>query len=560
MSTADEFQTPAAEHYRAGRFAEAEELYRQAISLQPDNADLWNDLGNCLAKLARPDEARAAYEQAIRINSSHAEAHNNLGVWYQRKGLLDEAAALYHRAIALRPDFATAFTNLGNTLRERGDLDGAIACHRKAVELNADAREAANLVYALHMHPAARPEDIFREADRWNTTYALPLRPASIHHDNDPDPDRRLRIGYVSPDFRGHAVGRFLLPLLAHHHHGQFEIVCYSDVRRHDPLTQEFQRHADLWRETRELDDEQLAQQVRHDRIDILVDLTMHMENSRLLTFARKPAPVQATYLAYCSTTGLQTMDYRLTDPYLDPIEQEDRWYSEKSVRLPRTYWCYQPSAGLPAVTPLPALSLGYVTFGCLNTFAKVTPPTWDAWCRLLIQVPRSRLIVHSRLGSHRQNIFHLLESRGIDPRRLAFVKKLPTLAYFQQYQQIDIALDPFPYTGGTTTCDALWMGVPVVSIAGQTAVSRGGLSILSNIRLPELVARSAEQYVQIAAGLAADLPRLMQLRQTMRARMLQSPLMDAPAFARDVESAFRTIWKSWCMSQRSDAAAADGA
>jgi predicted O-linked N-acetylglucosamine transferase (SPINDLY family) len=273
----------------------------------------------------------------------------------------------------------------------------------------------------------------------------------------------------------------------------------------------------------------------------------MHAADNRLLVFARKPAPVQVTYLAYCGTTGLSAMDYRLTDPYFDPPGQNERFYSEQSVRLPETYWCYRPPIETPPVNALPALEEGYVCFGSLNNFCKVTPPTLAAWSRILQAVPGSRLLLHARAGSHRDRVRAFLAEQGISTARLEFVDFLPESEYFEIYQRIDVALDPFPYGGGTTTCDALWMGVPVVSLAGQTAVGRGGVSILSNIGLPELAAHDSEHYVRIAEALANNLPGLAGLRTMLHDRMRSSPLTDAPRFARNIEAAYREMWRRWC-------------
>jgi predicted O-linked N-acetylglucosamine transferase (SPINDLY family) len=338
-----------------------------------------------------------------------------------------------------------------------------------------------------------------------------------------------------------------MVPLLENHDHSALEIFCYSDVRSPDVLTEALRASSDVWRETWSLDDPQLADLIREDRIDVLVDLTLHMALNRLLVFARKPAPVQVTYLGYVSTTGLETMDYRLTDPYLDAPGRGDEHYTERSIRLPETYWCYRPGIQTPDASPLPALAAGHITFGCLNNFCKATEPTLEAWCRLLHAVPNSRLILHSSQGSHRERITSFLSERRLDPARVQLVAFLPGYKYFEQYQQIDIALDPFPYGGGTTTCDALWMGVPVVTFAGETGVSRGGLSLLSNLQLPELAAHTAEEYVRIAAELARDLNRLKTLRAELRQKMQQSPIMDAPRFARNVEAAYRQMWTNWC-------------
>jgi protein O-GlcNAc transferase len=338
-----------------------------------------------------------------------------------------------------------------------------------------------------------------------------------------------------------------MVSLIAAHDPARVAAYCYSDVRRPDAVTALFQQHATRWRNTLGLADDRMAQLIREDQIDILVDLTMHMAQNRLLLFARKPAPVQVTYLAYCSTTGLDAIDYRLTDPHLDPPGTNDAIYSERSIHLSETYWCYPLQAGSPEVGPSPASSSGAVTFGCLNNFAKLSPDALSLWIELLRRLPNARLILHAEHGNHRQRVLDRLAQNGIDPQRLNFAAKGPIADYFQLYNQIDIALDPFPYTGGTTTCDALWMGVPVVTLSGQTAVGRSGVSLLNNIGLSELIAKTPEQYIQIATDLANDLARLSGLRRTLRPRMQASPLMDVPRFTRHMEAAYRQMWQNWC-------------
>jgi predicted O-linked N-acetylglucosamine transferase (SPINDLY family) len=271
----------------------------------------------------------------------------------------------------------------------------------------------------------------------------------------------------------------------------------------------------------------------------------LHGANNRLQAFARKPAPIQVTYLGYCSTTGLDAMDYRFSDPYFDPPGSPDEFYSEQTVRLPESYWCYEPVVELQP-NDLPALQNGYVTFGSLNTFSKLSPPTLAAWCRILRMVPDSRLLINAPDGSTRERIRDLFSEEGINPKRLRFTGTLPIRDYFELYHQVDLALDSFPRGGGTTVCDALWMGVPVVTLAGATALSRAGLSILSNAGLPELVARDTAEYVGIAASIAKDLPRLESLRATLRPKLEQSPLMDAKRFTRGVEAAYRSMWQAW--------------
>jgi protein O-GlcNAc transferase len=537
-----------------GQYAEAIASYERALQLNPGLADVYYNLGNAWRERGRLAEAVAAYRRCLTLTPDVARVHNNLGNALQELGQADEAVACYHRALALEPDYVEAYTNLGTVWKNQGRLDEALACYDRAIALRPnDFAAETNRLYALHFSTAYDAQAIGDEARRWNARFAAPLCPAVIAHANSRQPERRLRVGYVSPDLREHPVGRFLLPLLEAHDHRQFEVFCYSSLLLPDAVTERLRAAADVWRDVAMLTDEQLVQAVRQDQIDILVDLTMHMAGCRLLAFARRPAPVQVTYLAYCSTTGLTAIDYRLTDPYLDPPGSDARCYAEQSVRLPETYWCYWPAEEAPPVGPLPALATGRVTFGCLNQFCKVTEPTLTAWCRLLRAVPDARLLLHAHEGQHRDQTRALLARQGVEPQRLEFVGFRSLTDYFAVYQQIDVALDPFPYGGGTTSCDALWMGVPVVSLAGQTAVGRGGLSILSNLGLAELVARDVDQYVDIAVHWAQDLPRLTQLRAALRPRMQQSPLMDAPRFARNMEAAYRTMWRHWCAERSAE-------
>ena len=531
-----------------GEFDEAVACARRAAAVKSTSAAAHNNLGVALKNSGRLDEAIACYRRAADLEPASAEIQSNLGVALRDKGMLDEATESFRRAVNLNPNDVQALSNLGTGLKDAGLVREAIECYRRAVAVRPDPGIASNLVYTLHFDSTCTPEQLWAEQMRWEQTYARPLETQIETHPNDRSADRRLRIGYVSPDWREHPIGRFMLPLLSNHDHERFEIFCYSDLARPDSLTERLRGFAHVWRQTAGLPDERVAGLIRDDRIDILVDLTMHMAGTRLLTFARKPAPVQATYLAYCGTTGLRTIDYRLTDPCLDPSGADERFYSERSARL-RSYWCYEPPDGAPDFQPPAARSAGHVTFGCLNNFCKVSPESLATWCRLLRAVPRSRLLLHGAEGAHRERLRQRAAFEGVEPERIEFVGTLPVARYLEQYHRIDIALDPFPYPGGTTSCDALWMGVPVVTLPGITAISRGGLSILSNLGLGELVAKSPDDYVRIAAELAADLPRLTELRASLRERMRSSPLMDAPGFARDVEEAYRRMWQEWAGS-----------
>jgi protein O-GlcNAc transferase len=533
------------------QFDEAIVVCRTAIALKPDFAEAHYNLGNALAGKGLLDEAIAAYRQALVVRPNYTEAYNNLGIVLKDNGQLEEAISAYHRAIELDPRLANAYSNLGVVLNDKGELDEAITAFRAAIAIEPEnASFGSNLLFTMNFHPGYDAETIAEEHRRWNHQHAEPLRKFIQIHSNDRSPDRRLRIGYVSPDFRNHPVGRFLLPLLANHDKSQVDIFGYSDVAYPDEITRRLQSCTDHWRSIVGISDAAAVDMIRQDKIDILVDLTMHMAQNRLGVFARKPAPVQVTYLAYCSTTGLETIDYRLSDPYLDPPGEDESRYSEQTIRLPQTYWCYEPIIDSPEISPLPALAQGFITFGCLNNFCKISELALETWARILRAVPNSQLLLSARQGTHRQRISRRLERDGIEPHRVQFADYLPIEKYFDLYRRLDIALDTFPYAGGTTTCDALWMGVPVVSLAGKTAVGRGGLSILSNIGVPELVASSEEQYVGIAIELAKDTRRLTDLRLTLRQRMQRSPLMDAPKFTRSIEAAYRRMWHTWCATR----------
>lgn len=540
-----------------GRFDEAIASCRQAIAVQPVFANAYNNLGICLAGAGQLHEATASYRQALSLDPGHADAHNNLGGVLARLRQLDEALACFERAATLRPASAVVHDNIGGIRKEQGRLDDALASYRRALALQPDYAEAhSDLIFVLHYRFGDDRAVIAEELGRWNERHARPLARLLRPHGNDRSPERRLRIGYVSPDFRSHPVGWFLRPLLAAHDRRSFEVFCYANVPRADRLTDEFRSQADAWRDIAWLSDEQVADQIRTDAIDILVDLALHTERNRLLVFAQKPAPIQATYLAYAGSSGLDTIDYRISDPFLDPPDQPGIAGPEQPFRLPTTYWCYRPVIQpAPAVTPLPAAAAGYVTFASLNNFGKVTPAALGAWCRVLAALPNSQLLLHTQFGEHRSQLHRFFAERGVSPTRVRLVEHLPVEQYFALYQSIDIGLDPFPFAGGTTTCDALWMGVPVVTLAGPTPVSRGGLSLLANVGLEALAATSGDDYVARAVELARDLPRLAGIRASLRETMSRSPLTDVPRFARDLESAYRTMWRRWCTESAAPAA-----
>jgi predicted O-linked N-acetylglucosamine transferase (SPINDLY family)/peptidoglycan/xylan/chitin deacetylase (PgdA/CDA1 family) len=532
-----------------GRLDDAIAAYRHAIAIRPTHSGYHSCLAAVLSDKGRLDEAIAAYHQAIALGANHVETHNDLGNALERRGRLDEAIAAYRRAIAINPNSSEAYSNLGSALKGIGQLDEAIAAYRHSMDLKPDSNIAhSNLILTLQYHSDYQAPDIAAEEHRWNIRYAEPLRSCIRPHDNDPAPNRRLRVGYVSADFCTHASALFLVPLLQNHDPDQVEIFCYAQVRKPDATTRRLQQCTQHWRSTVGLSDEQVAQQIRDDGIDILVDLKLHTANNRLLVFARKPAPVQLSWLGYPGSTGLTAIDYRLSDPYLDPPGFDESIWSEKTVRLPDSFWCYDPLEcwDIP-VNNLPAAQTGHITFGCLNNFCKINDSLLVRWAQILHRVDSSRLLLLCNEGSHRQRTLGFLAGQGIEPRRIEFIEYQPRREYLSQYHRVDIGLDSFPCNGHTTTLDSLWMGVPVVTQVGQTPASRAGWSQLSNLGLRELAAQTADQYVNIAVALANDLPRLQSLRASLRQRTERSPLMNGPRFAGNIEAAYRRMWCIWC-------------
>ncbi len=532
-----------------GRLDEAVIACQRAIRIQPGSAETYRTLGNVLTDLGRFDEAVTACRRAIQLQPGSAEAYNGLGIALAKKQLPHDAVAAYRRATELKPDFAEPHNNLGIALNGMAQIEEAVESYQRAIAIVPnDASFHSNLIYSLHFHPAKTAITIREEHERWNGKFAAPLRSFHRPHNNERDPDRRLRVGYVSPDFWGQAESYFVVPLFEAHNHLQFEIHAYASVRRPDDTTERLRRSVSAWHDVLEMDNEALAEKIRHDGMDILVDLTMHMGGGvRLPVFARKPAPVQVTWLAYPGSTGLREMDYRITDSFMDPPGGSTEGYSEESIRLPDSWCCYDPLCDIPP-SPVQTAHWGrFIRFGSLNNFCKNNHETLRIWARVLGAVPGSRLLLMAARGGHRDSLCRTLERMGVEGSRIEFAESCPREEYLRLYDQIDIALDPLPYNGITTTCDALWMGVPVVSLAGNTAAGRAGLGLLSTAGLPELATGSEEEFTGICSSLAHDLPRLGVLRSTIRRRLLASPLSDFPGFARNMESAYRSMWRKWC-------------
>jgi predicted O-linked N-acetylglucosamine transferase (SPINDLY family) len=535
-----------------GRFGDALVLADRALALAPNHPLLHYNRAIALNELNRVPEAIDAYQKALQLKPDYIQAHNNLGNIYKSKGRVDEAIDAFRRALQINPDFVEALCNLATLLQSLGRGDEALVIFRRALALcPQSAVTHSNLIYALLFHPQYDAAAIRDELSQWNERHARPLARLIQPHTNDRNPNRRLRIGYVSPDFREHVIARNVLPIFQNRDREAFEVFCYSNLTVQDATTLKFRQLSDHWRDVRTIPPEQLAALIRADGIDILVDLALHMAGNSLLTFACKPAPIQVTFAGYPGSAGLTAIDYRLSDPYLDRPEH-DAFYVEKTIRLPHSFWCFDSAEKTLTPNPLPAATTtppGLITFGCLNTFGKTNEPTFDLWSQILRNVPNSRLLLLCPEGSHRQRTLAFFQARDIAPDRIRFSPFLAHRKYLELYHQIDLCLDTLPYNGHSTSLDALWMGVPVVTLVGNTVVGRAGLSQLMNLSLPELVTYTPQQFITTATELAQDLPRLQNYRSTLRRRMEQSPLMDPVSFTRDIESAFHTMWTSWCTS-----------
>jgi protein O-GlcNAc transferase len=534
-----------------GQLDRAADCFRRAIQIDPRCASAHFYLGTVMRSQDRDFEAIGCFQDALRHDPLLVDAHLGLSSLFRQLVRPDEAVAASRRAIELAPQSAPAFAQWAMALQLQGESAAAIAAYRRAVELDPnDAFGHSNLLYALNFQPACDPAALFAEHRAWAQRHAERLTVVAAPHENQRVPERRLRVGYVSAHFREHAVSFFSEPMIAAHDHGQFEVFCYADVHRADAVTQRFQTAADQWRDITDLSDQQAAELIRKDQIDILVDLAGHIGNNRLLTFARKPAPVQVTYLGYQNTTGMSAMDYRLTDEHADPPGLTEAYYTERLVRLPRSFFCFLPPQPSPEVNDLPALANGHMTFASLNHIHKLTHEAFETWARILLAVPQSRLLVLAYSpGQFERNVRDRMSRAGVDPGRVEVANKRPRYEYLQLHGQIDIALDAFPFNGHTTVCDALWMGVPSIMLEGSSYASRFGGSTLLNLGLKDLIAHRPEQYVEIAVALAGDLPRLSALRRGLRARMQDSPLVDAIGFTRNLESAYRRMWNEWCQA-----------
>ena len=531
-----------------GKLDEAIAAYREAVRLKPDFAEAWSNLGIPLYHLNRFEEALAAQDSALSLRRDDPGAHGNRGNALFALGRLEAAARAYKTSLVLAPSQAEAMTSLGNLWKEQGRHDRALTVYRwarRAAPWHAAA--GSNLILGLHYAEDVSPDQILAEARdyaaRFEPPAAAPLFAAPA------DPFRRLRIGYVSGDLRRHPVGYFLSPVLANHDRAGFEIVCYSANPIVDDMTRQLHGSSDHWRSLAGLSDEAAARQIAGDRIDILIDLSGHTAFNRLPVFARRPAPVQASWLGFWGTTGLSAIETILSDDIAIAVG-EDRFYSETVIRLPRGRFCYAP----PDYAPEPVMASEPVTFGSFNNFSKVGPAVRRLWAEILRDVPESRLVLKwSTLADPalRATLTAEFAEAGIDPSRLDLRGPSGHRDMLAEYGDIHVALDPFPFGGGLTSCEALWMGVPVVTMPGANPASRQTAGFLRAIGHPDWVAGSPQDYRRIAGALAADRATLAGLRESLRPAMAASPLCDGPGFTRALEQAYRALWHKAVSARR---------
>jgi len=493
------------------------------------------------------DEAAALLQLTLEGADAPAETRLALAHCLQQRKHWSEAADQYLAVLLLQPANPQAHNSLANCYNQLGRIAEAIRHYRETYRLAPDFPEAlASVLACLNYDPECTPAQSAAEHRQWAEQVAAPHYPRTVQFDYDRDPERRLRIGYVSPDLRRHPVSAIFAPVLDAHDRDRVEPICYYNFAGEDAVTVRLKSLASRWRPVAGLSDDALCEQIRADRIDILVDLAGHTAHNRLLAFARRPAPIQVSWLGYFNTTGLATMDYFLSDPWCSPTGQESH-YVERLLRLPHTRFCYQPPEYMPGVGPLPAESSGHITFGCLNNLSKLNVNVLALWGAVLSAIPKSRLLLQAAAlddAPNRTRFGALCAKHGIAPDRLELRGFVPIEQAPASYAEIDIALDPFPFCGGMTSLEALWQGVPLVTLAGETIAGRQSASMLMNLGLAELIAENAAQYLEIATHLAHDLPRIAALRSGLRARVAASPLMDYSMFTHALEAAYRDMWR----------------
>ncbi|XP_006659697.1 probable UDP-N-acetylglucosamine--peptide N-acetylglucosaminyltransferase SPINDLY [Oryza brachyantha] len=529
-------------------------FYELALHFNPRCAEACNNLGVIYKDRDNLDKAVECYQMALSIKPNFSQSLNNLGVVYTVQGKMDAASTMIQKAILANPTYAEAYNNLGVLYRDAGSITLAVQAYERCLHIDPDSRNAGqNRLLALNYIDEGSDDKLYQAHREWGKRF-LKLYPQYTTWDNSKVADRPLVIGYVSPDYFTHSVSYFIEAPLTHHDYSNYKVVVYSGVVKADAKTLRFKdkvlKKGGLWRDIYGIDEKKVASLVREDKVDILVELTGHTANNKLGTMACRPAPIQVTWIGYPNTTGLPTIDYRITDSLADPPNTVQK-HVEELVRLPESFLCYSPSPEAGPVCPTPAILNGFITFGSFNNLAKITPKVLQVWAKILCAVPNSRLVVKCKpfcCDNIRQKFLSALQDLGLEPLR---VDLLPLIHlnhdHMQAYSLMDISLDTFPYAGTTTTCESLYMGVPCVTMAGSVHAHNVGVSLLTKVGLGRLVAKSEDEYVSLALDLAADVTALQELRMSLRGLMLKSPVCDGENFTGGLESAYRNMWRRYC-------------
>ena len=535
---------------RLRKAQEAINHYQKAVSFKPDFAEAHDHLGNLFAILGNIEKAVESYKEAISCRPDFARAHYNLGNACRIQKQLDEAVACFEKAITIRPDYTKAHYNMAKVLARQGRLDYAVASFRRAVTGQPRlSRVHSDLLFVEQSRPGNTAEKLYKIHREWDERQAKVSKPIKFNHINSKDPEKCLKIGFVSADLRRHPVGYFVVLLFENLCKSTVKSFIYSD-RRGDSLTKRIRASSHVWRHTRKFSDNQLFNKVIDDGIDILIDLAGHTGGNRLPVFFRKPAPLQVTWAGYTGTTGLSAMDYLIADPHSIP-RGEEKYSSEAVIRMPHCYVSYSPVEYAPVIQDLPYSKNSFITFGSLNHPRKLNPYVLDVWSRILDAIPNSQLLLKYKSMDAPHNLKRFTSTfynRGIDVSRIILEGGAAHKEFLESYNKIDIALDPFPYSGGLTTLECLWMGVPVITLPGETFAGRHTLAYLSTLQLGNLIASEEDDYVAIAKNLSKDITLLKTLRSSLRERMENSPICDGAKFAKDFTNLMKYIWRARCL------------
>ncbi|MEN8134471.1 MAG: tetratricopeptide repeat protein [Thermodesulfobacteriota bacterium] len=531
------------------------ECFKKALAINKNYLRAWNKLGIIFYELGRHEDIVTCFKRAIEINSLDPNLHSNLAYALINTGRLQEAENSCKKALDLNKDYAPAYRNLGAICEKMGAANDAVSFYRQSLALDPEHNTHSSILFDLNYVPTVSQEEIYLESLRWNELYAPTTLTDEQSLENDREEGRRLKIGYLSPDFCDHSVSYFIEPVLRYHNRENIKVYCYANVEKTDVVTQRLRDAADEWHDIWGMEDTKVIDLIKENEIDILVDLAGHSKGNRLLVFAQRPAKVQITWLGYPNTTGLKALDYRLTDAIADPPGEADKLHSEKLIRMKNGFLCYQPEATAPEVRPAPCIKKGYITFGSFNNMSKISTEVVRLWAEILNSVTNSRLLLKSSIFANLESkvrYIKMFEAYGIVANRIEILGRLPKKeAHLDLYRKIDIGLDPFPYNGTTTTFEALWMGVPVVTMLGDRHSGRVGASIMNHTGLKELVAESWVEYKNLTVSLAHNIDKLTELRGSIREKLQQSSLMDSQQFTKTLEGIYKEIYLNGFSSKK---------